>query len=225
MDMERYIESILHDAIEIEEGTPTSYAKHALYVARNFFLENHASIPGAKEDPLQFFIDYVMATYSLAEIDPIQRIAELQQEIDRTYLAHQAASFSMYMIMKIAIEYSLEAIQAESDGISQIAWMSACDAMYWAGFLKSSAGFLSSWKSKAAFSKRGAKAKHASDPKQTEKALVRQHWENWQKSPDLYQTRISFARAMYRICNNLESLDTIRRWERDWRKEMGSADD
>ncbi len=221
MDMRAYIEAILNDKIEIKEGTPTRYAKHAMDIGRRFFLKNPTTYSPAKENPPKLFNEWVLAINLTDAINPAQRIAELEEEMRKSRV-NQTVKFSLHRVLAIVINYCLVAIRAEADQIFEIAWMNACEAMYWAGYLNSGASITFTELSKAAFAKLGAKAKHASDPTQADKALIKEHWENWQMNPGLYATKISFARSMYRIYDNVLSLDTIKRWEREWRKEKNS---
>jgi len=62
---------------------------------------------------------------------------------------------------------------------------------------------------RTALAKRGAAAKIASDPKQADKALVRQCWDDWQKHPDRYKGKSAFARDMLDKFPNLKSQRVI----------------
>ena len=65
----------------------------------------------------------------------------------------------------------------------------------------------------------GAAAKIAIDPKQIEKAMVRECWDEWQKQPDRYQGKAEFARDMLTKFENLKSQPVIANWCRTWDKE------
>lgn len=67
-------------------------------------------------------------------------------------------------------------------------------------------------------SKRAA-AKHAADPRQTEKLFVRQCWDEWQTDPARYSTKAAFARDMLEKCTHLCSMKTIEDWCRNWEKD------
>lgn len=59
-------------------------------------------------------------------------------------------------------------------------------------------------------------AKLARDPKQREKAFVRECWKAWQEKPDSYNGKAAFARDMLTKCEHLESQKKIEDWCRDW---------
>lgn len=64
--------------------------------------------------------------------------------------------------------------------------------------------------------RKGAKAKLAIDPKQAEKILVRECWEEWQKNPANYKSKAMFARDMLTKCESLTSQKKIEDWCRQW---------
>ena len=65
----------------------------------------------------------------------------------------------------------------------------------------------------------GAAAKLSKDPKQQEKALVRECWGDWQNEPTRYKGNATFARDMLQKFETLTSQPVIERWCRDWQKE------
>ena len=65
----------------------------------------------------------------------------------------------------------------------------------------------------------GAQAKLAVDPKQRDKAVVRECWEAWQSQPDRYKGKAAFARDMREKFPNLESQPVIEVWCRAWERE------
>lgn len=65
----------------------------------------------------------------------------------------------------------------------------------------------------------GALAKLAKDPKQKEKAQVRESWNLWQWRPDLYAGKAAFARDMLDKFESLKSQPVIEGWCRTWEKE------
>lgn len=69
---------------------------------------------------------------------------------------------------------------------------------------------------KSEFGRNGAFARLAADPKQTEKTLVRECWDEWQKQPENYRSKAAFARAMLDKCAHLESQKKIEDWCREW---------
>ncbi len=72
--------------------------------------------------------------------------------------------------------------------------------------------------------KAGAAAKLAKDPKQLEKAAVRECWEAWQTEPARYKGVAAFARDMLQKFESLESQQVIERWCRAWAKETQQAE-
>ncbi len=63
-----------------------------------------------------------------------------------------------------------------------------------------------------------AKSKHAKDPKQADKAIVRECWDDWQKQPNRYKGKSEFATDMLDKFDNLKSQPVIERWCREWEK-------
>jgi hypothetical protein len=68
-----------------------------------------------------------------------------------------------------------------------------------------------------------ARARHAKDPKQKDKAFVRECWERWQESRGDYKSKAAFALAMLDKCEHLESPKQIEDWCRAWEKEKRRA--
>lgn len=62
----------------------------------------------------------------------------------------------------------------------------------------------------------GAYAKLAIDPKQKEKLLVRDCWDEWKKQPDRYKGKAAFARDMLNKFESLKSQPVVERWCREW---------
>jgi hypothetical protein len=60
---------------------------------------------------------------------------------------------------------------------------------------------------------------HATNPKQKEKAMVKECWCDWQKEPDRYKGKAAFARDMREKFLNLESQPVIEGWCRAWERE------
>lgn len=67
--------------------------------------------------------------------------------------------------------------------------------------------------------KQGALAKLAKDPKQKDKATVRECWDAWQRNPQTYKGKAAFARDMREKFSNLESQPVIEGWCRAWERE------
>jgi hypothetical protein len=61
--------------------------------------------------------------------------------------------------------------------------------------------------------------KHATDPKQADKTLVRECWAAWQKEPERYEGKADFARDMRDKFPNLKSQPVIEGWCRKWERE------
>jgi hypothetical protein len=64
-----------------------------------------------------------------------------------------------------------------------------------------------------------AHLRHAKDPKQKDKALVRVCWDAWQRNPDDYGGKAEFANDMKRQFPNLISQPVIEGWCRTWERE------
>lgn len=65
----------------------------------------------------------------------------------------------------------------------------------------------------------GAQAKLAADPKQKDKGLVRECWDEWQVQPNRYKGKAAFARDMLSKFENLQSQPVIEGWCRLWERE------
>ena len=71
----------------------------------------------------------------------------------------------------------------------------------------------------------GARAKLAIDPKQKEKTIVRECWDDWQKNPldragkPKYKGKAAFARDMLTKYESLVSNAVITGWCLDWERE------
>lgn len=68
------------------------------------------------------------------------------------------------------------------------------------------------------FARAGARSMLAKDPKQQDKALVKQCWDEWQKSPDRYEGKAAFSRDMLDKFENLKSQQVIARWCLLWER-------
>ncbi|HEY3327463.1 MAG TPA: hypothetical protein VGK14_09865 [Novimethylophilus sp.] len=64
----------------------------------------------------------------------------------------------------------------------------------------------------------GALAKIASDPKQAEKKLVKECWQEWRRDPGRYKGKAAFARDMLDKFEHLTSQKRIEDWCREWEK-------
>jgi hypothetical protein len=64
-----------------------------------------------------------------------------------------------------------------------------------------------------------AAIRHAQDPKQAAKAVVKECWQAWQSRPESYRTTAAFARAMLdKFPDVLESQPVVERWVRTWKQ-------
>ena len=68
----------------------------------------------------------------------------------------------------------------------------------------------------------GAKMRHALDPKQADKASVRECWDDWQNKHSRYKSNAAFARDMLQKYEALTSQPVIERWCREWKKESST---
>ena len=59
---------------------------------------------------------------------------------------------------------------------------------------------------------------HAANPKQKDKGLVRECWDDWQKLPDRYAGKAEFARDMLDKFESLKSQPVIEGWCRVWER-------
>lgn len=64
----------------------------------------------------------------------------------------------------------------------------------------------------------GAVAHHAADPRQGEKTITFEWWQDWQKHPDKYPSKAAFARDMLKNHDHLKSQKKIEDWCRAWEK-------
>ena len=66
---------------------------------------------------------------------------------------------------------------------------------------------------------RAAKAKHSKDPRQRTKLLVRELWDQWERSPSKYPSTAAFARDMCdKWPDHVTSEVVVARWVREWRR-------
>lgn len=71
-------------------------------------------------------------------------------------------------------------------------------------------------KARSELAGRGAKERHARDPKQAEKIFVLECWKEWRQKPDSYSGKAAFARDMLDKCEHLKSQKNIEDWCREW---------
>lgn len=58
--------------------------------------------------------------------------------------------------------------------------------------------------------------RHAKDPKQADRSIVKECWKTWQMNPDDYKGKAEFARDMLQQFPNLKNQSVIERWCRGW---------
>lgn len=68
--------------------------------------------------------------------------------------------------------------------------------------------------------RKAALARHAADPKQLDKVLIRECWDEWQKKPDRYEGKAAFARDMLDKFPTLKSQPVIAGWCKKWESEV-----
>lgn len=71
--------------------------------------------------------------------------------------------------------------------------------------------------------KKAVEKKLQNDPKQAEKAFVKDCWLEWQRNADRYNGKAAFARDMLSKCENLISQKKIEDWCRRWEKETAPS--
>lgn len=69
----------------------------------------------------------------------------------------------------------------------------------------------------------GQRWKNQRDPKQKEKAFIRECWNEWQKKPDSYDSQAAFARDMLSKCEHLTSQKKIEDWCHEWKQSTSSS--
>lgn len=69
---------------------------------------------------------------------------------------------------------------------------------------------------RSAQARKAALARLSLDPKQRDKAFVKECWEAWQNNREKYRTQAAFARDMLEKCDHVLDQRTIENWCRDW---------
>lgn len=129
----------------------------------------------------------------------------------------------MSLVALIPAAMCAQAIRTYTRGEKEIAWSYAVDAALWWGTL--SAGSVAIEARRMALSdaaKANALVRLANDPKQKEKALVKECWVIWQRQSQRYKGNAAFARDMLQKFETLTSQPVIERWCRDWQEESGT---
>ncbi len=67
--------------------------------------------------------------------------------------------------------------------------------------------------------RQAAEARIKKDPRQQEKQLIKECWQNWQADKSQYKSKAAFARDMMEKVEHLTSAKKIEDWCREWEKE------
>ncbi|WP_175939918.1 hypothetical protein [Caballeronia sp. BCC1704] len=120
-------------------------------------------------------------------------------------------------MIRITSALTAEALAARLRKDREASWESLANAQFWLGML---CGMPEGSRRVDAqsFAREGAMARYARDPKQKEKAFVRQCWSDWQRKPSCYASKAAFARDMLTKCEHLTSQKQIEDWCREWEK-------
>lgn len=113
------------------------------------------------------------------------------------------------------IAYQLRDSSSFGDAISQITEMA-----WLAEEIKNRP--LMEQKARKDVARNAASAKLAKDPKQAAKREVRKLWDDWQSGRTLHKSAAAFARHVVDSTPAIESEESVKRWEREWRKEAKS---
>lgn len=149
-----------------------------------------------------------------------QSADEIYDELESAR-AHGLSGHDEHMFdIRIGCALVGESIRHRLNNDRDVAWRKICDAQMFVGLL---IGSLPTDDQRAGahieVSRKGGLARHAKDPKQREKAFIRQCWTDWQRTPDAYKSKAAFARDMLDKCEHLMSTKQIEDWCREWDKE------
>ncbi|TDY23926.1 hypothetical protein B0G81_4328 [Paraburkholderia sp. BL6665CI2N2] len=100
-------------------------------------------------------------------------------------------------------------------GDREEAWSMFALAQHGLG-MRDSADVASSGSALSLFGSKGGFAKAAKDPRQREKAFVKDCWKAWQDDPSRYPSKAEFARDMLKKCEHLVSAQKIEKWCKTW---------
>lgn len=67
--------------------------------------------------------------------------------------------------------------------------------------------------------KKAAQVKLGNDQKQAAKPEIKKLWDDWRAGKVIHKSCVAFARHAVKEWPIIESEETVKRWERDWRKE------
>ena len=200
------------------ERTPSSEAETAISMAYLAFLAFSSAVYGKTEDEiLEEFTDFVIAKNDCLADGDVEK-----KELDELNMAvSDDESFCAMSIFNKTISITVSyAMQAKREKNKDIAWSYVVSALYMASSLRAfDFGERVLGNAASDMARRGAKTKLKNDPKQAEKALVRECWDDWQKKPDSYKGKTAFAKDMLSKYETLENQNVIVRWCGVWEKE------
>lgn len=198
---------------------PITTAENALNGAYDFFLWINSKWDIANNPENYFWKELFGTALEDPQTNGERTLDEMDTKINPVNAIWSEAEYQvMIHIMGAIVQYSVQAMTSEQDGEHELAWTYACDATYWSGILRA-------WQAEkfqpSPLSTNALKAvlsKLANDPKQGEKAFVRECWQAWDKKPDFYKSKAEFARDMLTKCEHLKSQKKIEDWCREWEK-------
>lgn len=120
---------------------------------------------------------------------------------------------SIYALVEI--ENALLSVKLGGDGVAAAIY--SADALSRVLAIESGDRNLAELRRQMAYN--GAMEKLKNDPKQKEKAFVKECWIDWQNSPGRYSGKADFAQDMLKKCETLKSQPAIERWCRTWEGE------
>lgn len=74
-------------------------------------------------------------------------------------------------------------------------------------------------KARKEVARKAAAQRVENDPKQQAKVEARRMWEDWQEGRTRHKSGAAFARYVVNSIPIIESEETVKRWDREWRKE------
>lgn len=180
-----------------------------------------------KFSPMDDFETAIMENLRKAEkteVEPGDWFLQVMDEFEH------ADGFGFYYLLLVAGGYAFQAKNAEKKGALVTAWQHFATANYWLGVIHTTLASLENQNEQGedegvvrqvrkTLATIAAMAKLAADPKQADKVLVRECWDEWQKQPDRYKSKAAFARDMRDKFPNLESQPVIEGWCRAWGNE------
>ncbi|WP_321808080.1 hypothetical protein [Burkholderia sp. BCC1993] len=122
------------------------------------------------------------------------------------------------ILVRMTCAFAAESVSARLTGDRDKAWDCIVQAQHWVGRLSGMRNDACT-SPLTSLARKGGFARHANDPKQTEKAFVRQCWTDWQMRSDSYSSKAAFARDMLTKCEHLTSTKVIEDWCREWDEE------